>query len=164
MKIATGYSRTQITLHWTIAALIIAQFVGHEGIVASMTAFERGTEVGATDLILTRMHVIFGAVILLLAIWRLVLRLTRGAPAAPDGEAGILKIIAAGTHVVLYAVIFLMPISGLLTWFVSAETYGIGHEIGKVVMLLIVLLHTVGALYHWLFLKSGVMQRMFRAG
>ena len=38
-----GYSGTQIALHWGIAALIIYQFVYHEGIEE---AYEQALEIG----------------------------------------------------------------------------------------------------------------------
>ena len=159
----TGYSRAQIMLHWIIAALIVLQYVLHEGIVRVMDALEKGTEVVSSDMLLSRVHVISGTLILLLAIWRVVLRRKHGAPAAPEGESAALKMVAKATHVILYAVIFMMPISGLLTWFVSAETFGAGHAIGRVVLLVMVLLHILGALYHKFVLKSGVMERMLKA-
>lgn len=160
----TGYSRTQIFLHWAIAVIIVFQFVAHDAIVNVLDAMQKELEIDPTEMIMSRMHVILGGLVFVLALWRVVLRFKRGAPAAPAGESAALQMVAKLTHVVLYGVIFMMPLSGMMTWFVDAETFGTGHQIGKFVMLAIVALHVLGALYHWLVLKSGVMQRMFRAG
>lgn len=68
-----GYSGTQIALHWGIAALIIYQFVYHEGIEE---AYEQALETGVYAQSLGwASHAIPGILVLLLVIWRLVLRL-----------------------------------------------------------------------------------------
>jgi cytochrome b561 len=54
---------------------------------------------------------------LVLAIWRLAIRLQRGIPAAPPEESAVLKRIAAATHLVLYLVIFGMPVTGAQAWY-----------------------------------------------
>ncbi len=81
-----GYSRIQIGLHWIAAALIVAQFVLHDPIVAAWDAIPKG-EIPEISL-LVWFHVIGGSVILALAIWHLALRIKRGVPALPERERG----------------------------------------------------------------------------
>ena len=80
-----GYNSTQIALHWGTAALIIYQFVYHEGIEE---AYEQALKIGIYAQSLGwASHAIPGIMVLLLVIWQLVLRLRRGAPDAPRRRA-----------------------------------------------------------------------------
>lgn len=156
-----GYSRTQISLHWMIAALIVAQFALHDPIVAAWEALAAG-EVPATTA-LVYYHVIGGSLVLLLAIWRLKIRFTRGVPALPEKEAPILKGLAHLTHWTLYAFMIILPITGLLAWFGGSETADYIHTTLKLPLLAIVALHFAAALFQQFVLKTGLMRRMMRA-
>ena len=57
----TGYSRTQITLHWSIAILIVAQFVLHDDIVAAWQAIGKDAVPDISALVM--FHVIGGSII-----------------------------------------------------------------------------------------------------
>lgn len=159
----TGYSRAQIILHWAIAALILVQFLGHDAIIALGEATEKGLPVSQGTKVFALAHVWLGVVILALSLWRIFLRLTRGAPAAPANEAAHLRFLAKAAHVILYAALLLMPLSGIGSWFFGAEQAGDAHAVLKVVILVTVGLHILGALYHRLILKSGVMERMLHS-
>lgn len=154
----TGYSPKQIWLHWIIAILIVTQFVLHEGIVAQSEALEKGQSISPT--LLSQSHVVIGLLIFVFAALRVYLRFTQGAPAAPDNEPAFLRFLAKATHVALYAVMLLMPISGSAAWFGGVEAAKAGHNLGKTVMLGFVLLHVVGAVYQHFILKTDVMRRM----
>ncbi len=71
----TGYNRTQIILHWVIAALVVFQFVGHDAIVEVYELINKGQEPAIP--VMARAHVMLGILTLILAIWRVVLRVTR---------------------------------------------------------------------------------------
>ncbi|MGV6812709.1 MAG: cytochrome b [Brevirhabdus sp.] len=157
----TGYSRTQIMLHWLMAALITLQFILHEPIAQAWEAFEQGREVAFNPLI--AQHVFGGLLVLLLVVWRLSIRLRRGAPPPPEQEHPVLKMAAHGTHWLLYALMFLMPVSGAAAWFGAVQAAAEAHEVMKFVLLLLVALHVAGALMHRFVLKTAVMQRMVRA-
>lgn len=155
-----GYTRTQIMLHWAIAALIIFQIIGHEGMVDAYAAVKNGSFSGPTFGSVS--HALAGVAVLVLAIWRLSILLRRGWPALPEGEHPALKGLAHLTHVALYAVMIIMPISGMVAWGGGFETGAFVHGIVKFVMLPAVLLHVAGALAHRFYFKSGVMERMVR--
>lgn len=156
-----GYSRNQIRLHWIVAALIVAQFVLHDPIVAAWDAIAKGEtpEIG----LLVRAHVIGGAIILVLAIGRLVLRMKRGVPALPEKEPAVLKGLAHLTHWSLYALMIVLPITGLATWFGGSETADFVHITLKIPLLALVVLHFAAALYQQFVLKTGLMSRMLRS-
>ena len=101
-----GYTGTQILLHWAIAALIVLQLVLGEDIKPAYRAFSRGTEPAAADIFNANIHVYVGLAVLVLAIWRLAIRLQRGVPAAPPEESVVLKRIAAATHFAALSVHF----------------------------------------------------------
>lgn len=157
----TGYSRPQIVLHWTIAALIVAQFILHDPIVAAWDAISKGKtpEIGP----LVWFHVIGGSLILALAVWRLALRMKRGVPALPEKEAAVLRGLAHLTHWSLYALMLVLPITGLATWFGGSETADFIHTTLKLPLLVLVLLHFAAALFQQFVLRTGLMNRMLRA-
>jgi cytochrome b561 len=156
-----GYSRAQISLHWLVAALIVAQFVLHDPIVAAWEAYQKAEvpEIGA----LVMLHVIAGSLVLVLAVWRLVLRLRRGVPDLPEKEAPVFKALAHLTHWGLYALMIGLPITGLAAWFGGNLTADFIHTSLKFPLLGLVGLHVAGALFQQFILKTGLIKRMMRA-
>lgn len=156
-----GYSRSQIWLHWSIAVLIVAQFVLHDPIVAAWEAIsKRETPVIGP---LVWFHIAGGSMILALAIWRLALRLTRGAPALPEKEPPLLKGLAHLTHWSLYALMLILPITGLTTWFGGSETADFIHTTLKFPLLGLVALHFAAALFQQFVMRTSLINRMLRA-
>ena len=156
----TGYSRLQIVLHWLIFVLIAQQYIFRDAMSAAWDRVARGLEAGFDPLVLT--HVAGGALVMIFALWRLALRAGRGVPPVIDAskEQGIL---AKLTHIGLYALMILMPISGSLAWFGGIEIAAQGHNVMKIILLALVALHVVGALYHQFILRDGTLARMRRA-
>lgn len=156
----TGYTRTQIILHWLIFALIAAQFIFSDSISHAWRSVLKGEEVVFNPLI--AQHVFTGIAILLLVVWRFAIKARRGAPALPEDEPPMLKLAANVTHIGLYLLMFLVPLSGLAAWFGGVEIAGAAHEILKSLLMLLFLLHVAGALYQQFVLKSDIMARMKR--
>jgi len=129
-----GYSRTQIALHWLVAILIIFQFVLHDAIVAAWAAIAKGESPEIATAVWA--HIIAGTLVLAFGLWRLLIRYTRGAPPLPENEHILLKGLAHATHVFLYALMILMPISGLATWFGGSETANFVHSTLKVPLMM----------------------------
>ncbi len=156
-----GYNRTQISLHWVLFIIIIAQFVFHEGIADAWEKMSKGAEVAFSPLVAA--HVFGGLLALVLVLWRISVRLKRGAPELPAEDSGITKLAAKGTHLGLYALMILMPISGAVAWFGGVEAAANGHAVMKFAMIALVTLHVVAALYHQYMLKNGLLKRMMKA-
>ncbi len=156
-----GYSRTQILLHWIIAALVIFQVAAHESMESVYGARERGEAV--PDLPLADAHVACGILIFALALARLYLRLVRGAPPPPESEHPVLRFAAVATHALLYAIILAMPVTGALAWFGEVATAARLHAAAMPLVAFLVLLHALAALYHHFVLKTDVLRRMLRA-
>lgn len=159
MSAATGYSRPQIALHWIAALLILLQYMFADAIAHAWDEIGKGMTPAFDPMVMA--HVIGGALVMLLALWRLSVRARRGAPEV-EGENRAQRVLARLTHVGLYALMILMPVSGSLAWFGGAGAAAAGHNILKVVLLAFIALHVIGALYHQLFLKDGTMSRMLR--
>ncbi len=163
-KTRPGYSRLQITLHWAIASLILLQYLGGD----FMTSFYLQNGAAASSVaeipFLTRAHVLLGIATLALVIVRVIVRLLQGAPALPEDEDPRLKLVAHATHFILYAVLFLAPISGLVGWFGQNELGVFVHDIMTTLLAVFAYLHIGAALYHQFVLKNGLIKRMMQPG
>lgn len=157
-----GYSAVQIALHWIIAVLILLQFLAHDGIEHAWDAFEDGEAVAGGDLPLAYLHVSVGVAILLLAVVRVWIRLTRGAPPLPENDPAIARFGAHAVHGLIYVLLFLTPLSGAAAWFLGVEEAGDAHEALKSALLILIVLHIAGAIFQQFVMRSGVLMRMFR--
>ncbi|MFN4156648.1 MAG: cytochrome b [Paracoccaceae bacterium] len=156
----TGYSRTQIALHWAVAALVAGQYIFKDSISGAWDAVRAGREVAFDPLILA--HVAGGGLVLAFVVWRLVLRLKRGVPAAPANEPAPLKTLSHLAHSAFYAVLGAMAVTGSLAWFGDLTLAADAHNVLKVVLLALVVLHVLAVPFHSLVLKNNVMRRMIR--
>lgn len=155
---ATAYSRTQISLHWVIFILIALQYILHEPMAQAWEAIEKGLSPEFHPLVAA--HVGGGLLVLVLAIWRIKVRLSHGAPALPEKEPALMKLGAHVTHIALYALMILVPVSGAAAWFGGIEPAAEGHELLKTVLLVLIALHFLAAMFHQFVLKTNLMKRM----
>lgn len=160
MSSTSGYSPWQIRLPWLAAVLIVLQVVLHEPIAAAWKALQDGAS-PAFDPVVAG-HVAGGIAIFLFTLWRLVLRARRGAPAAPDADPAAIRLAAMATHVALYALMLLMPISGALAWFGGVVTAAAVHAAMVPALIALVGLHVLAVLWHQFGRRDGVLRRMLR--
>lgn len=160
MAAPKGYTGLQIALHWIAALLIVQQYLFKAAIAAAWEAFETGVDSPFDPMVLA--HVAGGGLVLLFAVWRLSIKARRGVPDMV-GDSALQRGLARATHLGLYALMILMPISGSVAWFGGVELAAQGHNILKIALLALVGLHVVGALYHHVVLKDGLINRMRRA-
>jgi cytochrome b561 len=158
-----GFSLTQIALHWCVAALILYNLIFSDGMSALWRQIRRNgptpTTTGAW------LHIIVGVAVLALVGWRLILRFTRGVPAAPAGENHALKMAGDAGHILLYVLMIAMPVTGLLAFYGGFSQLGSLHGgILKVLLWGVIGLHVVAALYHHFILKDGLLNRMRKPG
>ena len=107
MKHADRYNATAISLHWLIALLIVAAF----GLGLIMTDIPG---LSMRKLRYFSWHKWLGITVFLLAIVRLGWRSTHPAPPHPVGVASWQQRTANGVHLLLYGLIFVVPLSGYL--------------------------------------------------
>lgn len=160
---ATGrqsYSHTQILLHWAVVALIAFQYLGSDGIEDAWRAYARG-EYGEDDFSgLALAHILFGVTVLVLVVWRLVLRWKIGAPPSHPAEPPALQMLAKAAHFALYALIIILPLSGLAGWAGGVTTAIRVHLLAKTLLLPLIGLHVLGALVHHFVWRTDVLKRM----
>jgi len=158
-----GYSGLQIGLHWAVVALVAIQYLAHDGIEAAWRAYRRGEAAGTEGSELVWLHVVAGAAIFVLALWRVYLRLTRGAPPLPQKEPAPLRLLAQATHVLIYVLLIGMPISGSVAWFGGVEPAAGAHVLAKTVLLALIVLHVAGAFFQQFVLRTNILARMVTA-
>ncbi len=156
----TGYTRAQISLHWVVAVLIAAQYLLADGIEEAWESYEEaGVKVTTGG---AWLHIIIGVAVLGLALWRILLRTSRPAPAPGAGESAGQVMIAKVTHGLLYLLMVMLPVTGAIAWFGGIEAAGGMHKLGKTLLLVLVGLHVLGAVYNHFVLKNGMLSRMTR--
>lgn len=160
MATVTGYTRLQIALHWIAALLIVQQYLFKDSIATAWAAIANGMQSSFNPLVLA--HVTGGVLILLFALWRLLIKARRGVPALV-GQSAAQRVLAKATHVGLYALMVLLPVSGAVAWFGGVEVAAQGHNIFKFALLALIALHVIGALYHHFVVRDGLIDRMWKA-
>ena len=159
----TGYSLTQIALHWLVFALVLFQLVFGESIGAAYRAFRKGETVTGLDQVMAQAHVIIGISIGVLIIWRLALRFTRGVPEYPADAKPAGKILAMVVHIALYVALLAAPVTGAMAWFGNIAEAGDIHEISKPIIIISLVIHVAGALVQkFVYKNNEVVQRMVK--
>jgi cytochrome b561 len=154
------YPRSLVVLHWLIVALIIAQILSADGMEDFFRdAGGRDIPPGLPGPSIALVHAGGGALILVLAIVRLVVRMLSDIPPPPATLHPLVRLAARLTHYGLYAALFLTPLSGAAAILISPEA-GDAHEILKNVLLALAAAHVAGALMHLVVLRDGVFWRM----
>lgn len=161
-KTVTGYSSLQIGLHWAVVVLVAFQYVAHSGMEAAWNALRRDEVPAAETVALTNLHIGAGILVLMLAAVRIGLRLTRGAPPPPADEPRLLQLLSEVVHVAIYALLILLPLSGLVAWFLAVPAAGYIHGLLTNALLAAIVLHVAGALFQHFIRRSDVLMRMLR--
>ena len=164
------YSKRIIIIHWlTLALLVAAWFLGD--------SLDDARHEGGATIAGYVAHSLVGGVVLLLTLMRLAFRRTDGIPPAL-GDTPLDK-VAKGVHHLLYALLVVLPASGIMLVLTSdvgkalmagnasllPKKYpGVAahdvHEILVSVLIAVVVLHVLGALKHQFITKDGIMARM----
>lgn len=156
MQTKTSYSGLQIALHWAIALLIGANYLISEGMGRFLHKHLDGEVVtGLTP----NFHVYVGVAVMVLAIVRLIVRFTTGAPEAAS-EGSLMDLAALWAHRALYLLMILVPALGAGAWYLGIEDLGDIHVLAMNAMMIIAGLHALAALFHQFVLKDGLLRRM----
>ncbi len=160
-------------LHWLMAVLIFAMLLIGAGMISTTTG--RYPE-------LLAWHRPIGIAILILAVARLIVRLTHKPPALPADLPAIQVAAAKGSHYLLYVLMIAMPLIGwamqsaggypVILWKGvvlfpilphNIEFYGWlrrAHGLLAYAFFLLILAHLAAALFHGLIRKDGVFRSM----
>ena len=167
------YNHIARILHWLVAGGIVLQYV--------LANLAENAESRFQQFVLLANHKSVGMTILAIALVRLVWRFASPRPAAlvmPTWQ----RIAANVSHGALYALLFLMPLSGWLmssasnipvSWFnlfafpdlvganeMLADRFELGHETMAKVLFAFAALHVAGALKHLFIDRDGVFRRI----
>ncbi|WP_157973689.1 cytochrome b [Tropicimonas sp. IMCC34043] len=152
------YSPLQKWLHWAVVGLLLLQYLFFDGMGRP---FHRLMETGTPSYTPTVViHITIGVAVLVLAAWRLALRVNHGAPPPPESEPEFAKVAAKWTHVGLYVMLFALPLVGGAAWFKPSATLADLHAVGTNVLLGLAGLHVAGALVHQFWWRTGLLGRM----
>ncbi len=168
-----GFRLPVRVLHWLMAVGIFAMLFIGVGMVASVS--ERHSW-------LVAIHKPLGALLLLLVCLRLAFRVIYGAPALPSDLPVWQQLAARGSHILLYLLMFAMPLVGwamvsasgtpvtlIGAWSLpgmvpeSAGLFAIlrgAHRYLAYLLFATVLLHLAAALFHGLIRRDGVLRTM----
>jgi cytochrome b561 len=171
------YTRTAIALHWLVAALIFLNIV----IGFYMEGFAKNTP-ERNDVMFY--HASFGSLIFILALARLVWRLTHPAPALPSTLPRWQATVSHWVHRILYALMLMIPFVGYVHRLAgdhAVNFFGLGelpvfidkdeplriltdtlHVASVWVLITLLALHLVATLKHRLIDRDGVIERMLR--
>ncbi len=155
-----SFSTMQKVLHWLVAAIILEQLFLGESMGEAWDAFEHGGDASGFSSPIVLFHIWGGLSIVAFAIWRLMLRKSRGVPAEPVNEPSWMKMSAKIAHVALYALMFLVPLSGAAAYFGGIGAAGEFHQLMKPVLIVLLIGHVGGALYQHFVAKTDVLKRM----
>lgn len=165
------YSNRMVIIHWlTLALIIVAWYLGHE-----LDEARHGEGAALTGYIV---HSLVGGAVLLLTVLRLYFRSKDGIPPAIGNT--LMDKVAKGVHHGLYGLLLLLPVSGVMTTITSDVSKALlagdatllpkkftgvpAHEVHEVlvtVLIVIAVLHILGAVWHQFILKDGLINRMW---
>ena len=171
----TRYTRTAMTLHWLIAAVVLAQIAF--GWYLQLVPRETPDRT-----IFVNFHKSTGLVIGLLIVFRLAWRLTHTPPPLPESMPAWERSAARVNHVLLYACMLIMPIAGytasnfskfgvklfnavlLPPWGVDDRGiyafFNSLHIGTSYVFVTLIAIHALAALKHLIFPRHGILRRM----
>jgi cytochrome b561 len=171
------YSMISKFLHWSVAGLIVAQYV-----LAELAENAKHNDKILEQLALLANHKSIGITILVLAIIRLIYRLLGPAPSLPSSMVKWQVNASKASHLALYGLLFALPVSGWLmssakaytvSWFnlvslpdlVSpskslADLLHLTHHYLGEALFVVALIHILAALKHHFIDKDEVLSRM----
>ena len=161
-KHSSGYTPSQLGLHWLIVLLVFFQLVFGESMGGYNYALRSGGDV-APFLTGYYLHVGVGIAIFLLTAIRFALRFRLGVPPSVPGPTLQVK-VGEALHYIFYLMLFVVPVTGLLAQYVDMGTFGEIHELNKPVFILLIIVHAGAALYHHFALKDSTLRRMMVPG
>jgi cytochrome b561 len=173
---AERYSPTAISLHWTIAALIV---------VAGVLGLLHDSWPRTTQAFWINIHALVGLAILVLVLVRLWWRMKRPPPALPADAGALSRRLSFPVHALIYVLFFALPAFGIATFIWHGRALDLGlfkiafgvksnraifhptedvHGYLAYALFALAGLHALAALWHHFVRRDGVLLRMWPAG
>jgi cytochrome b561 len=177
---STGSEATYSTgarhFHWWTVALFALQVA----LGLFMVRYAAATNFAEPSGRMYDIHKLLGLAILVLAVARLIYRLSRGAPSDEPTLELWQKLSSHLTHWAIYALLLIVPLLGWLavSYYGPFAPFGIAlpslagqndamatrtfflHMLGAYALILLVAMHIGAALFHYFIRKDGVLARM----
>ncbi|MDO8890247.1 MAG: cytochrome b [Sulfurimicrobium sp.] len=172
--IPVRYTQTAIALHWLTALLVVAAF--------PLGVYMADLALSPLKLKLISYHKWLGVTVFLLILLRLAWRVSHVPPPLPDSMPLWQRHAANGLHLLLYLLLFAIPLTG---WLMSSakgfQTVYLGvlplpdligkdkalgdvlrqvHEMLNMTLLVLLLAHVAAALKHHFIERDGILARM----
>ncbi len=172
---ASGYGRIAIGFHWVMALLVVA--VGILGLLHD--SWPRSTQTFWINI-----HALIGLAVWLLVMARFGWRSTHRPPDLPPEVGEFSRRVSYPVHLLLYALLFIIPIFGIVTFIWHGRVFDFGlfhvnfgvardravfhpteniHGYLAYTLFALVGLHILGALWHHFVRHDTVLQRMWLA-
>jgi len=172
------YKRAARVLHWVTVALVVVQMP------VGLYMVYRGNTLNVWDKVTGALysgHKLVGVAILLVVVWRIAYRLTRGAPADEPTIEPWQRLASHANHWGLYLLLICAPIAGYIgiSLFPALDIFGLfslpgvvtpdkeaaktAFTVHKILVLLLVLMiavHIAAALFHYFVRRDNVLGRM----
>jgi cytochrome b561 len=174
MNAMHAYGSVARSFHWLVAVLLVLQ--------VPLAFYMVDQPPGPARLGNYATHKSIGLLIFAVTALRLAWRLTHPAPPLPAGTPGWQRFGARVTQVILYALMFLMPLTGLLRsqaanfpvsffgLFTMPSVVGVNrefsegmsaaHEMQGTILLVLVGAHALASLHHHFIRRDGVLRSM----
>jgi cytochrome b561 len=170
---AARYGNRAIAFHWTMAVLVI--IVGVLGLL-------HDTWPKNTQSFWINVHALIGLLLWAVLIARLGWRYRRAPPALPENAGAFAHRFSSPVHWLLYALLFVTPILGVLTFIFHGRIFEFGlfrinpgiaknraifgptediHGYLAYALFGLAALHALAALWHQFYLRDGVLLRMW---
>ncbi|WP_293862030.1 cytochrome b/b6 domain-containing protein [uncultured Alsobacter sp.] len=168
-----GYTPAARVLHWTMAALIPVAFILGLTVDVPPRAYENA---------MVQAHMLVGLTLALLLVVRIVSRLSNGVPAPEPGSGRLAARLAGSTHLVLYLLLIILPLTGLFVTFYRGRPIELGlftvfspletnralsksirsfHKYFAFALIGLAVLHAGAAFWHHKALRDGTLRRMW---
>jgi cytochrome b561 len=171
MTLVSRYHPLLVAMHWILAVLVIV------ALALGVLVMVKIPNTDPMKLEALRSHMLGGTLIFVLMLVRLVVRIRTEHPAEPSAGHPLLDRLAWASHRLMYAAVFGMAMSGLLMALqtgLPGIVFGGGtlpadfwiypirsvHYLFSRMLMGLIALHIVGALYHTLLLRDGLLRRM----
>ncbi len=172
------YSRTARALHWITVALVAGQ------VPVGVYMAYRGNTLNVWDQVTDALyngHKVIGITLLVLVLWRLVYRFTRGAPPDEPTLDHWQKLASHANHWGMYLLLVATPVAGYvgISLFPALDIFGLFKLPGIVApdqaaasrafavhcalaigLVLLIAMHVAAALFHYLVRRDNVLGRM----